>query len=111
LLIPAVRGRRWGARIGAAATFVGFAAIPSVGWELVKLVSLGPAQYLVSLRSYAVFVFHSGSGADGTNSADYPTRIGMLFEAWHLPLVGAVVLGVVVIALAAFGAWGGRPRV
>ncbi|HWK20786.1 MAG TPA: glycosyltransferase family 39 protein [Microbacteriaceae bacterium] len=111
LLIPAVRGRRWGGRIGEAAAFVGFAAIPSVAWELVKLASLGPAQYLVSLRSYAVFVFHSGSGADGTNSADYLTRFGLLFEAWHLPLAVAVILGSAMVALTVFGAWGRRPSV
>jgi len=111
LLIPAVRGRRWGGRIGEAAAFVGFAAIPSVAWELVKLASLGPAQYLVSLRSYAVFVFHSGSGADGTNSTDYLTRLGLLFEAWRLPLVITVILGVAILALAVVGVWRRRLRV
>ncbi|OJX62621.1 MAG: hypothetical protein BGO95_07825 [Micrococcales bacterium 73-13] len=111
LLIPAVRGRRWGRRIGEAAAFVGFAAIPSVAWELVKLLSLGSSGYLVALRSNAVFVFHSGSGADGSNSLGPLARTGLLFQAWHLPTAIAVVLGLLVVALAIVAVWGRRPGV
>lgn len=111
LLVPAVRRRRSGGRVGEAAAFLGFAAIPSVAWELVKLVSLGPAQYLVSLRSTAVFVYHSGSGADGTNSSDYLTRVVLLFEAWRLPLAVAIVLGLLIISLAVVGIWRRRASV
>lgn len=111
VLLSPVRRRPWGGRIGEAAAFLGFAAIPSIVWELVKLVSLGPAQYLAALRSTAVFVYHSGSGADGTNSADYLTRVGLLFEAWRLPLALAIVLGILMLALAIGGLWGKRPSV
>lgn len=111
LLIPALGRRSWEKRLGAAAGFIGLAAIPSVAWELVKFVSLGPSQYLVSLRSYAVFVYHSGSGVDGTNSSDYLTRFGSLFEAWRLPVVVAAVLAVAVLALAIYGIWRRTVRV
>jgi 4-amino-4-deoxy-L-arabinose transferase-like glycosyltransferase len=111
LLVPAVRGRRWAGRIGEAAAFVGMAAVPSAAWEIVKLASLGPTAYLGTLRSNAVFVFHSGSGADGTKSLDPLSRTGLLFEAWRLPEVLAILVGLVLLALAIVAVWRRRPAV
>jgi len=105
LLVPAVTGARWAARIGEAAAFVGFVAIPSVVWELVKLVSLGPSAYLDSLWSYLRFVFRSGSGADGTNSGAYLDRASRLFATWQFPTVVAFAIGLVVIVLCVVGIW------
>jgi len=105
LLIPITRGRPWGRRVGELLGFLGFAALPNVVWELVKLVSLGWTDYLVSLRAYAVFVFHSGSGADATNKGDYLERGSQLFAAWQFPTPLALVLGVALIALGLVGVW------
>lgn len=113
--VPAVRRVR--RRLVEILTFLVAVALPSIGWEVVKLVSLGGPAYLDSLVGYLRFVFRSGSGADGGGGrALFLERASRLFAAWHLPTLLIIICAVLLFALAAVGAWQwlapepGRPR-
>ena len=105
LLVPALRTAGWGRRVREILAFLGFAAIPSVLWELVKFISLGPTAYLDALIGTLRFIFRSGSGVDGSGGANYLDRASRLFATWHMPTVLAIVVGVVLVALAVWGLW------
>lgn len=108
LLVPRDRSLGWGRRIRELLAFVGWAAIPSVLWELVKLVSIGPEAYAGALVGYLRFVFRSGSGIDGSSDAALNPQLwfdrgSRLFSAWQIPTLSMIVLGAIVIALACVG--------
>lgn len=89
------------------------AVVPSVAWELVKLVSLGPTGYWQSLLGYMRFVFRSGSGADGSARAPFYERAIRLFSAWQMPTELAIVLALFLFAAAGYGLyryWAGGQR-
>lgn len=105
LIVPAVRGTvvGWGVRIRELFGFAALVAVPSLVWELVKFISLGPANYSEALMSYLRFVFRSGSGVDGSQGGFSLERLARLFSAWHLPTVVVIALGVVLFAMAIVG--------
>jgi 4-amino-4-deoxy-L-arabinose transferase-like glycosyltransferase len=80
-------------------------ALPSVGWELVKLISLGFGPYLDTLVGYLRFVFRSGSGVDGSGRALVIDRASRLFAAWHLPSTFILVCTILLLAFALVGVW------
>jgi 4-amino-4-deoxy-L-arabinose transferase-like glycosyltransferase len=107
LLIPVVAGRTapWRERIVELVRFATLVVAPSAAWELVKLISLGPASYLEALRDYLRFLFRSGSGIDGSGRVFFLERLSRLFAAWHLPTLLVIIAGVVLFAFAALGLW------
>ena len=104
LLVPVVRpalGRR--RPIRELLAFAALAAAPSIGWELVKLISLGPVRYVEVLIEYGRFVLRSGSGADGGSREFIVERFARLFAAWHLPTTLVFGLAVILFTVAVIG--------
>jgi hypothetical protein len=125
LLAPVIAGgavslrRRWRHVLG----FAGLVVAPSLGWELVKVISLRE-DYFAALYRYGGFLFRSGSGVDGGFGDYFLERASRLFATWHLPTLLVMVLSVALFGFALvrihryvvidFGAdWrpGGRRRV
>jgi hypothetical protein len=79
--------------------------VPSIAWEVIKLISLGPGGYVDALVGYIRFVFRSGSGVDGSGRAFFLDRASRLVATWHLPTLLVILLFTVVFALALLGAW------
>jgi hypothetical protein len=99
LLTPGEPVRR---RIRNAVVFGLWAISPTVLWEAVKLVVLGPTEYLESLLAYGSFVLHSGSGIAPTGLVhDLFSRSGYLLGAFHLPWWGAFASLLVLLAATA----------
>lgn len=107
LLLPVVatRSAPWRARVLELVRFALLVVAPSAAWEVVKLISLGPAAYLDALLNYLRFLFRSGSGIDGSGRVFFLERLSRLFSAWHLPTLLIIVVGVVLFAFAALGIW------
>ena len=103
LLVPAVRGRFVGRPVRELLAFGGLAVLPSIVWEMVKLISLGPTGYVAVFIDYAKFIFRSGSGADGGSRAFFLERLSRLFSAWYLPTAIVGLLAVILFALALYG--------
>lgn len=100
-------------RIREAVVFLVLVAAPSLLWELVKLVSLGPAGYVDSFVGYLRFVFRSGSGVDGGSHGFFLDRLSRLFAAWHLPTALIMILSLALFAVALIGVsryWAGAPE-
>lgn len=103
LLVPAVASSGWRTRVRELVGFVAAVIVPSIVWELVKFLSLGPVAYGESLLGYARFVFRSGSGVDGSGRVFFAERLSRMFAAWHVPTVVAIALGAALIVLAIVG--------
>lgn len=101
LLAPVIAGtvvtmrRRWRHILGFAALVVA----PSIGWELVKVVSLRE-EYFAALYRYGGFLFRSGSGADGGFGDYFLERGSRLFATWHLPTLLVMILSIALFGFA-----------
>jgi 4-amino-4-deoxy-L-arabinose transferase-like glycosyltransferase len=107
LLVPAaaLAGALVRAKILELLKFAAAVLVPSVAWELVKVISLGPVGYVDSLVGYIRFVFRSGSGVDGSGRAFFLDRASRLAATWHLPTLLVILLFTVLLAVAVLGAW------
>lgn len=103
LLVPLLRAGKRERPLREALVFGALSIVPSVGWELVKFISLGPSRYIEILIDYLRFIFRSGSGADGAYKAFFLERLARLFAAWYLPTVLVIVLSVVLAVFAVIG--------
>jgi hypothetical protein len=90
----AVDGQSFGQRAKRVLPAAAFAVVPTLLFELFRLVSLGPAGYLASVRSFAQFVVGGGQQGVRVSPED---KLGLLLESWYVhPLV---VVAVVVICI------------
>lgn len=104
VLVPIVAGvtRDRRQRVREIAVFVGMALLPSIGWELVKVISLRE-DYFAALWRYGGFLFRSGSGADGGLQTNVLDRASRMFAAWQFPTLVIIILSVFLFAFALVG--------
>lgn len=72
----------------------GAAALPTLAYELAKLLSLGPAGYWQHLREFSWFL-RSGGQVGVTSPLD---KLATLAGSWNLPIPLVAILGVLMIA-------------
>lgn len=95
-----LRGRPWSERIRAAVLPAALVAAPLALFELLALVSLGPAGYAQHIRSTGGFLLTGGQDNHATTIA---AKIATVFEHWFIPaplVLVALLLSVIVGAYA-----------
>lgn len=98
--------RRQEGHLGAAgwgsAWLFGAMTVPLVGFELWKMMSLGPAAYLVNFKETIAFVFEQGVGPDSTGLAG---RLAAASETFADRFGVSVVQIIVVLAICSVVLW------
>lgn len=94
-------GAGWGRRLLRAVRFGLTLALPTVLFELVKVVSLGPAGYVASTRDLYYFL---RSGGQVGYIVEPGAKLEVLLASWSLPtwLAGLVVVVLLISGVAAF---------
>ncbi|MCK8608304.1 glycosyltransferase 87 family protein [Agromyces sp. C10] len=92
----------WGARLRRTIPRVlaaaGAAAVPTVLFELAKLVALGPAAYWQLLREFSWFLRSGGQQGYATSPLD---KLATLAGSWNLPALLVALLAVVAVVAGA----------
>lgn len=86
-------------RVGSAAVLGAWVVVPTVLWEIVKVLTLGWTGYKPNLKANLAFFVRSGSGVSGAPVTDFGGRIEKYLESWFLPTWLALAVFVVAAAL------------
>lgn len=97
-VLVAVAQSSLGARVRRGLVFAAFVVLPSVVFEIVKLVTLGLAGYIENVRAFGAFLRDGGQTLEPTSAA---SKVAGVLESWFVPwwLVLVLLIAAAVIVV------------